>query len=497
GFRIELGEIEAALRSHPGIAEAIVVACADDAGRKRLVGYVVPASGAAVDPTALRGFLGGSLPDYMVPSAFVTLEALPLNANGKVDRRALPAPDWGGLVAAGQVEARTETERVLAGIWADVLGVERVGVEDNFFELGGDSILSIQVVSRARQAGLGLTPRDVFAHQTVAALAASLEQAGADVLAPAADQGPVVGEVPLTPIQRWFFETQTVRPERFDQSLMVELDEQVDRNVLGRALEALLTHHDALRMRYERVDGHWRQYNGPVGPVEVLARHDLSGVEFGEVSSVMATVVEEVHAGFDLGCGPLLRAVLFERGAGARPVLFVAAHHLVVDGVSWRILLEDLAAAYAQIRRGEPVALAAKTTSFRQWALRLAEHAAGGGFDDEVGYWSATGGSGELPRDGDGPNTVGVARSVSVRLDAAATRALLQDVPGVYRTRVNDVLLAALGRVLGAWTGRDRILVDLEGHGREEELFDGVDLSRTVGWFTTMFPVALEVAGDG
>ncbi|WP_277349876.1 condensation domain-containing protein, partial [Planosporangium thailandense] len=250
-----------------------------------------------------------------------------------------------------------------------------------------------------------------------------------------------------------------------------------------------------MRLRFERVDDGWRQVNGPVGPVEVLHCHDLSGVSVDAQSAVMATVVEEVHAGFDLGCGPLLRAVLFERGAGVRPVLFVAAHHLVVDGVSWRILLEDLAAAYAQIRRGEPVALSAKTTSFRQWALRLAERAAGGGFDDERDYWNGVIGSGEpdLPRDGDGPNTVGVERSVSVRLDAAATRALLQDVPGVYRTRVNDVLLAALGRVLGAWTGRDRILVDLEGHGREEELFDGVDLSRTVGWFTTMFPVALDV----
>ncbi|NJC74324.1 amino acid adenylation domain-containing protein, partial [Planosporangium thailandense] len=242
GFRIELGEIEAALRSHPGIAEAIVVACADDAGRKRLVGYVVPAGGEVPETAALRALLGGLLPDYMVPSAFVALEALPLNANGKVDRRALPAPDWGATAGDGYVEPRTEAERVLAGIWADVLGIERVGVEDNFFELGGDSILSIQVVSRARQAGLGLTPRDVFAHQTVAALAASLEQAGPDVLAPAADQGPVVGEVPLTPIQCWFFETQTVRPEHFNQSVLLELTEEPDEPCLRRALGALLAH---------------------------------------------------------------------------------------------------------------------------------------------------------------------------------------------------------------------------------------------------------------
>ncbi|MGC9671571.1 amino acid adenylation domain-containing protein, partial [Planosporangium sp. 12N6] len=217
GFRIELGEVEAALLRHPGVAEAVVVARQETSGHKRLVAYVVPAPGATVDAAGLRGFLGGSLPDYMVPSAFVALDALPLNPNGKLDRRALPAPDFGSGASAGYVAPRTEAERILAGVWAEVLGVERVGVEDNFFSLGGDSILSIQVVTRARQAGLRLSSKDIFLRQTIASLALLASAA----LPETADQGPVVGEVPLTPIQRWLFEVAPGSEAWFDQSLLV------------------------------------------------------------------------------------------------------------------------------------------------------------------------------------------------------------------------------------------------------------------------------------
>ncbi|MCA1682348.1 MAG: condensation domain-containing protein, partial [Actinobacteria bacterium] len=259
----------------------------------------------------------------------------------------------------------------------------------------------------------------------------------------------------------------------------------------------MVEHHDALRMRFECVDGRWRQDNMPVEPVDVVQLCDLSEVDSDGQAVVMARVAEEVHSSFDLGRPPLLRAVLFDLGAGQRPALFVVVHHLVVDGVSWRILLEDLDAAYRQVVRGKGVRLGLKTTSFRDWARWLTEYAAAGGFDDELKYWSGVsqGCDPVLPADDKGPNAVGSARSVTVRLEPEETRALLQDVPGVYRTQVNDVLLAGLGRVLSRWTGRERVLVDLEGHGRED-LFEGVDLSRTVGWFTTIFPVALDVPAD-
>ncbi|MCA1681965.1 MAG: amino acid adenylation domain-containing protein [Actinobacteria bacterium] len=312
-----------------------------------------------------------------------------------------------------------------------------------------------------------------------------------------AEQGPVSGVVALTPIQRWLFETNPVWPERFDQSVLVELTERLDEQVLRRALDAVVVHHDALRMRFEYVAGQWRQENMPVEPVDLLQRHDLSGVDSEEQACAIEKVVGEVRASFDLDTGPLLKAVLFELGVGRRQVLFLVVHHLVVDGVSWRILLEDLNAACRQAAIGGIVQLRAKTTSFREWARRLSEHAATGGFDGEREYWSGVsqGCDPVLPTDDNGPNTVGSIRAVTMRLDPQETRALLQDVPGVYRTQVNDVLLAALGRVLARWTGRERVLIDLEGHGRED-LFAGVDLSRTVGWFTTLFPVALEAPED-
>jgi amino acid adenylation domain-containing protein/non-ribosomal peptide synthase protein (TIGR01720 family) len=488
GFRVELGEVEAALLAEQSVAEAVVVAREEASGHRRLIAYLVPVAGEAVDSSGLRERLRTVLPDYMVPAAFVTMDRLPLNANGKLDRRALPAPDYATATGPDYLAPRNETEHTLAGIWAEVLGLDRVGVEDNFFELGGDSILSIQVTSRARQAGLDLIPRDMFRHPTVASLGAKAAQP----VPQAAEQGPVTGPVPLTPIQHWLFATQPTSPEQVDQAMWLELAEDLDEGALATALAAVIEHHDALRMRFERRDGRWHQHDAPVEPVDVLRRYDLSTLDSDRQAARMRQGAEELHAGFDLRRPPLLAAALFDLGVTAAPVLVLAIHHLVVDGVSWRILLEDLDTAYRQALSGRTVQLAPKTTSFRDWALRLSEHAASGGFDDELDYWTDLGCESRLPTDGDGPVTIASARAVTVRLDQAQTSALLQDVPGVYRTQVNDVLLAALGRVLSGWTGRDRVLVDLEGHGREE-IFDGVDLSRTVGWFTTIFPVALDM----
>ncbi|MEV6827024.1 non-ribosomal peptide synthase/polyketide synthase [Amycolatopsis sp. NPDC051102] len=443
GFRIEPGEVEAALRKHPDVTEAVVVA-RTDGGHQRLVAYVVPQA-----PADLREFLGASLPAHLVPSAFVPLERLPLNPSGKLDRRALPAPDWTG--GTTRVAPRTETERLLAAIWADALGLPEVGVEDNFFELGGDSILSIRLVSEAAKAGLRITTKDVFRHQTIAALAAA-----AGVAAPVAERPAATGEVIVTPIQHWFLDTDPADPDHFVQQLGVRLAEDVDGDRLRAAVNAVVAHHDALRLRFRKTAGGWTQEHAGPGETDV----------FG--------------AKIDIEHGPLVSAEL------DGTTLRLAVHHLVVDGVSWRILLEDIGHAY----HGR--ALGTRTTSFQEWAARLAGH----DFAADLSYWQAVDGA-QIPLDdtgGDG--TVASTRTVTTRLDAELTRALLQDVPGVYRTQVNDVLLAALGGALRRWTGTDRVLVDLEGHGRED-LFDDVDLSRTVGWFTSMFPVALDVPESG
>ncbi|MEW2435914.1 non-ribosomal peptide synthase/polyketide synthase [Streptomyces caniferus] len=489
GFRIELGEVEAALARHPEVAEAAARVVETD-GHKRLVGYVVTRGAAGADPAAVRAFLAQSLPDHLVPAVVVPLERLPLGATGKLDRRALPAPDW-AAPAAGYVPPRTDAERVLAGIWAEVLGVERVGAEDNYFALGGDSILSIQIVSAARRAGLALTPRHLFVHQTVAALAAASGELSAVVST--AEQGPVVGEVPLTPVQHWLFDSVPDSPGHFTQSLSFELAAEVDEGALRAALAAVLEHHDALRMGYETTgDGHWRQYSAPPGAAPALEVHDLAHLEPQDRTAELRRLTADLCAGFDLADGPLLTTALCHRGEQDRPVLLLAAHHLVVDAVSWQIILEDLDTAYRRVRAGGRAELGPKTTSFRAWAQRLHDHTAAGGFDDELAYWSAPDGHTDLPTDRTGRNSADSEDTVTVRLDAEETRRLLQDVPDVYRTRINDVLLCALGRVLARWTGHDRVRIGLEGHGREE-IFDDVDLSRTVGWFTTMFPVALDL----
>ncbi|HJP80089.1 MAG TPA: amino acid adenylation domain-containing protein, partial [Pseudonocardiaceae bacterium] len=463
GFRIEPGEIEAALTQHADVAEAVVTVAADDGGRKRLVGYVVPAQGSRPDPAALRAFLGATLPDYMVPAIFHTLDALPLSGNGKLDRRALPEPEFGPS-GREHVAPRTETESVLAAIWAELLGVEQVGVTDDFFTLGGDSILSIQVASRARQAGLAVSPREVFEHTTIAALATTVGTvAGEDP----ADQAPVTGPVPLTPIQLWFLRDTGSQPGHFNQSVLLDLAEPPDVDALRRALAGLLAKHDALRLRFTRDADGWHQHNAPVEPVDVLRA-----------------------PGFDLASGPLFRAEL----VGDRQLLLIA-HHLVVDGVSWRILIEDLETAYQQARSGLAVDLGAKTTSYRDWAIRLAEI---GEFAEDADYWKSVTDTADpaIPVNyHHATNTVATMHSVSVPLDTATTRALLRDVPPVYRTQINDVLLAALGRVLTGWTGHRAVLVDLEGHGREP-VGPGVDVSRTVGWFTSMYPVALSSSRD-
>ncbi len=494
GFRIELGEVEAALLRYDGAAEAAAMV-REDAGRKRLVGYVVPKPGGpSPDVSELRTFLQGILPGYMVPTAFVVLDALPLNPNGKLDRKALPAPDTDPATATRYVAPSTPAEQELARIWADVLGVERVGVEDNFFDLGGDSILSLQVVARANHAGLGLATKDVFSHQTIAALAPVVRAARKTT----AEQRPVVGPAPLTPIQHWCFATYEEHPEQFAQFVLLELAGDPDESALRGAFDAVLAHHDALRMRFERVDGEWRQHNAAPddGTDPVTTRRDLSGLDADERNARVHAVAAEIRAGFDLAGGPLVKAALFDRDAGERPLLLVVVHHLMVDGVSWRILLDDLGRAYRQAASGEPVDLGPKTTSFQEWARRLTGHVAAGGLDDERDHWAAvTGEDPAVPADLRGANTVRSTRTVTARLGAEETKSLLQQVPAAYRTQVNDVLLAALGRVLADWTGRERVLVDVEGHGRED-LLDGVDLSRTVGWFTTIFPVALDARGD-
>jgi amino acid adenylation domain-containing protein/non-ribosomal peptide synthase protein (TIGR01720 family) len=503
GLRIELGEIEAALLTHAAVAQAVVVARKESGGDKRLIGYVVPAAGASADIDAdeLRSHLKRTLPDYMVPPAFVVLEQLPLSANGKLDRKALPAPD-ASAASHDYLAPRNTVEATLASIFAEVLHQDRVGINDNFFELGGDSILSIQMVARANRAGLALNARQMFEQQTVAGLAAVAGTAAAV----RAEQGAVDGEVPLTPIQHWFLqqtwgEQQTwSEPHHFNQAVLLE-GQNLSPALVEQAIAHVIRHHDALRLRFARTSAGWWQAHA-AGGVAGFEHIDLSDLDPSAQASALSARAERLQASLDLATGPLVRAALFDLGPRAQRLLIII-HHLVVDAVSWSILLEDLHTAYKQLAGGAVVCLPAKTTAFKHWAERLAAYAQSDAARRELGYWQSVPWSrgGVLPRDyRGGVNSVASARSVEVSLSAAETQALLRDVPGVYHTTINDVLLTALVEAFAPWTGQRALLLDLEGHGREA-LFADVDISRTVGWFTSLFPVLLELneaddAGD-
>ena len=491
GFRIEPIEIESALRGHPSVRDTAVLV-SEAAGRRRLVAYWVPEPGGNGDSEDLRAFVQERLPEYMVPAAFVRLAALPRTPGGKLDRNALPAPTEteSGATGAG-VPPRTPAEKALVVIWAETLGRSNVGIRDNFFSLGGDSILSIQIVAQARRQGLRITTRQFFEHPTVEALAAAAENAG---YAPT-EQGLVKGEVPLTPIQRRFFEEDSPEPHYDNQSVLLSLREEPDVPSLEEAIRSLVVHHDALRHRFVRRDGAWTQTVSDPGEASPFSRVDLSRVAPGERPDALARACTEVQASLDLERGPVFRAVLFEGGPAASSRLLLVAHHLVVDGVSWRILLEDLLAAYGRLRRGSKPAPPPKTTSFRTWAMRLEEHARSSALLGELERWIRSG-----PRPARIPidlgietehSTEGSARTVTRRLASEETRALLTDAPRNHDARINDVLLAALGLALTKWAGTGPWRIDLEGHGRVE-LFEGVDLSRTVGWFTTITPVLLD-----
>ncbi|MEG4517834.1 MULTISPECIES: amino acid adenylation domain-containing protein [unclassified Microcoleus] len=493
GFRIELAEIEAALSQHPAVRESAVLVWEGD--RQRLVAYVVPDAreqNSSLSSSELRQFLQERLPEYMVPSAFVLLEKLPLTPNGKLDRAALPAPDLtrSDLEAAFAAPS-SSVEEQLASIWAQVLGIDRVGTRDNFFELGGDSILSIQIVAKANQAGIQLTPKLLFQHQTIAELAA----AAGTVEAVQAEQKPVTGAVPLTPVQQWFFEENFACGHHWNQAVMLEVRQPIEGALLERAIAQLLTHHDALRLRFASGESGWQQFNAEPGGAVPFEKLDLSNLLTNEQNCAISSKADEVQASLNLSEGPIARAVLFDLGPQQPSRLLIVIHHLAVDGVSWRILLEDLQIACEQLSRGEAIALPPKTTSFKQWAQRLVEYGQSEALHQEFDYWLAhlQKPISSLPVDfAGGSNAVAQSRIVSVAIAAEDTNVLLHEVPKVYRTQINDVLLAALTWAFAQWTGERSLLVDLDGHGRED-IFPDADVSRTVGWFTSVFPVLLSI----
>ncbi|CAH0352358.1 non-ribosomal peptide synthetase [Aquabacterium sp. CECT 9606] len=490
GFRIELGEVIARVRACQGVQEATVTVHEADTGRS-LVAYVVAALGTdtALMPGRIKQELGESLPAYMVPSHVLVIAQMPVLPSGKLDRAALPAPGQTDQFVNRHVAPRNATEQRLADIWAQVLRTERVGITDNFFELGGDSILSLQVVSKVRNAALGfeLRLRDLMRHQTIAALVEKL-QPNIHLPTQAVSALPD-GQLVLTPGQARFFAQQHPQPHHFNQGVLLKLDRPMDLHALAQALGMLSRHHDALNLRFQRGDdGNWTaSLADPHGFAAPLWSRQASG------PADIEALCQAAHGSLDLAQGPLWRVLHITLPDGSAR-LFMAAHHLVSDAISGRILLEDLQQAYRSLGDGRPVALPVATASFQAWSAQLLAMAQSPALMQEMPFWEAqTDEATEVPCDHPAPANLNRDAHVATRLlDARFTDRLRQQATAVHGTGIDTLLLSALGRAIHRWTHLPKLVIDVEGHGRESDVAQ-LDLSRTVGWFTSIYPVKLAV----
>ncbi|CAM2140153.1 Surfactin synthase subunit 1 [Paraburkholderia tropica] len=486
GYRIELSEIEVQLAQLSEVQDAAVTAVKDKGGNTAIAAYVTPET---ADIEALKSALKETLPDYMIPAFWVTLNELPVTANGKVDRKALPEPD----IEAGGGEYKapsTDMEELLAGIWQDVLGISEVGVGDNFFSLGGDSIKGIQMASRLNQHGWKLEMKDLFQHPTIEELTQYVERAEGKQ----ADQGPVEGEVILTPIQRWFFEKNFTNKHHWNQSVMLHSAKGFDPERVEKTLQALIEHHDTLRMVYREEQGEIVQFNKGLDAVSVhLEIAKLEGQAIDHEDRIEREA-ERLQSSIDLNEGGLLKAGLFQAEDGDHLLLVI--HHLVVDGISWRILLEDFAAVYTQLEQGNEPVLPQKTHSFAEYAERLQDFANSKAFLKEKEYWKQLEEQTvpvKLPKDRESSDQrMKHTKTIEFSLTAEETEQLTTKVHEAYHTEMNDILLTAFGLAMKEWTGQEQVSVHLEGHGRED-IVEDLTISRTVGWFTSMFPMVLDM----
>ncbi len=465
-----------------------MVAHDGDDGVKRLVAYIVPAGDQPSDVSTLRTHLRATLPDYMVPALFVVLDAFPLTANKKVDRLRLPDP--GGErpdLSAEMVAPRTETETTLADIWARLLRLEQVGIEDNFFDLGGDSLVALRVVMEANRSGLGLAPAAIFRYQTIAELA-SAAAATAD---PADDQDVVTGPTPLSPAQlRFLDERRTPDPHHWNISTLMAAD-RLAPAALRAALEALILHHDALRLRLWREDGRWRQEVAAPPDAVPFASYDVARLAPTERRAEIERICTELQGSFDLEEGLLVRAAHFDCGPDTPDRLFVAIHHFAVDGLTWPVFWEDLERAYRQAEAGSRVSLPPKTTSIKAWTTGLQQLVQTPEVADAAAAWLRLPwhDAARLPVDfdaGAAANTNATGATVEVELGAEETRRLLEG-----RERPQQVILTALAACLSDWTGSPTVLIDILSHGRDA-VFGRQNLSRTLGFTLSYNPLVLD-----
>ncbi|MDE1476885.1 amino acid adenylation domain-containing protein [Xenorhabdus bovienii] len=445
---------------------------------------------ADIDIDRLRQNIRSYLPEFMVPTEFVVMDTFPLTPNGKLDRNRLPNPEWGSA-ADKWVAPQNTIQARLAAIWSEVLRLKRIGINDNFFALGGDSIQSIQIVARARKAGIYFEARQLFENQTIAQLATVVTELIEE------HQEIKPGLFPLLPIQQWFFEQQMVNPSHFNLSLTLKCHHPLALDNLKQAIITLINHHDALRLTFSQQQGQWQQQYGETVADFSVAFHDLSSLKTAEIESEIKDIAGQMQSSLSIAESKLMAVTLVACGVQQPQRLLMVIHHLLVDGVSWRVLIEDLQTLCQQIENGTIPALPRHHFSLQGWGEKLQRYAHDNQADKELKFWQQWVAEAHevrlLPIDQQ--RDVNLARDsimLTRRLSEEMTEKFIRDLPRVFNTQINDALLTALLRTFTRWTGDNQLLLHMEGHGREN-LFPQtqIDISRTVGWFTSLFPVLL------
>ncbi|AHD05677.1 nonribosomal peptide ligase subunit [Paenibacillus larvae subsp. larvae DSM 25430] len=487
GYRIETGEVESALIQLPSIQDAVVVAKENSNGETCLCAYYTADDFLTVSD--IRKELSRKIPSYMIPAYLIPLKAMPLTSNGKLDRNALPSPE--GNVQSGMKYAApvTKLEKILVSVWETVLGVKRVGVLDNFFELGGDSIKSIQVTSRLYQAGYKFEIKYLFKYPTISGLVPYIKP-----VSRIAEQGEIKGDALLTPIQHWFFDQNMPDLHHYNQAVMLYWKQGLNESWLREIMEKICRHHDALRMVFVQTEHGYQARNRGLNEGELFSLEVVSLHEEQHITQAIEQKSNEIQRSIHLAKGPLIKLGLFQCEEGDH--LLIVIHHLVIDGVSWRILLEDMAIAYEQLLKGESIQLPKKTDSYLLWAEQLSQYAANTEFTEKNQYWLGheAGLTYTLPKDftEEDRGITKDKKTITVQWSTQETEQLLKKANRAFNTEMNDLLLTGLGTAIHHWTGYEKILIHLEGHGREP-ILSNIDITRTVGWFTNQYPVPIRI----
>lgn len=477
GHRIEIGEIESRIRKLTNIKDS-VVNFIDNNNDKYLCAYVI--SDSEIEESKIQDSIRGYLPEYMVPKRVIRVDNFPKTSSGKIDKKSLPIPSI--ISNSEYILPKTEQEKIVAKVFEDIFGIQKISVKDSFIELGGDSIKAIRVISKLREYNLEATVKDIMQNKTIEKISLVVKEAKCKNN----EQGDIVGEVLLTPIQKEFFENNLPKQNHFNQSVMLESSNYIDVKIIEKAIKSIVEHHDMLRATYRGEKQVILESNS-----ENLYEFIQSDLTYTDITDYrIEELCNTIHESFDIEKGPIIKVAIFR--TKDKNYLFIVCHHLIIDGVSWRILLDDLNQAYKLAKENNIIKLPMKTTSFKAWSDELHSYRDGKVIGEEIEYWKNIENKVEkLKVNKNEFKKVGRFNSVDVLLDEKQTQALMNNSAKAYNTEINDLLLTALGRSWSLLTNDEAVAVTLEGHGREE-INEDVTIDRTVGWFTTSYPIVIE-----